>query len=259
MMSSRWLEIAGQTAVVTGAASGIGRATAIALAEVGARVLACDIDELGAQQVASEICGRGGDAVARRLDVTIEAEWAATAQWIEREWVRLDALVNSAGVALRDSVGDPGLGAYHRTFSVNVEGTLLGMAMALRFMRAARKGAIVNISSTASFRGSQNMASYAASKAAVASFTRSAAIDIVRSGFDIRINSVHPGLIETRMAEDFSSINAKLGSAEQIAPQMTTGRPGRPEEVADLILFLLSDDASFISGTGITIDRAHST
>lgn len=258
MMNSRWIEIAGQTVVVTGAASGIGRATAIALAEVGARVLACDINEPAAQQMASEICERGGDVVAHRLDVTSESDWAATAQWIEREWGRLDALVNSAGIALRDSVGDPGLGAYQRTFAVNVEGSLLGMSMALRFMRTTGKGAIVNISSTASFRGSQIMASYAASKAAIASFTRSAAIDVIRAGHDIRINSVHPGLIETHMAEDFHSIYAKLGSAQQITAQMTTGRAGRPEEVAEVILFLLSDDASFISGTGITIDRAHS-
>jgi NAD(P)-dependent dehydrogenase (short-subunit alcohol dehydrogenase family) len=258
MTNSRWIDLTGRTVLVTGAASGIGHATALAVGAAGAKLLACDVDETGAERVASEIAAAGGEAVARRLDVTCEPEWSATGRWIEQHCGQLHGLVNSAGIALRDSVGDAGLDAYHRTFAVNVEGSLLGMQMALKLMRVSGKGAIVNLSSTASFKGSQIMASYAASKSAVASFTRSAALEVIRSGHDIRINSVHPGLIETNMATDFYGIFSKLGSSDKIASLMTTGRPGRAAEVADLILFLLSDRASFISGTGITIDRAHS-
>jgi NAD(P)-dependent dehydrogenase (short-subunit alcohol dehydrogenase family) len=132
------------------------------------------------------------------------------------------------------------------------------MACALHFMRAAGRGAIVNMSSGASLRGSAVMASYGASKAAVAHFTRSAALDLVRAGHDIRVNAIHPGVIDTSMADDFSEIFSGLGPKETVMKVMTTGRPGTPEEVADLILFLASDRASFISGASIVIDRAQS-
>ena len=185
-----------------------------------------------------------------------EAAWHDFAEWIAETYERIDILVNSAGVSLKDSVGDPDLAIYQRTFAINVEGTLLGMQTALRFMRAVGKGAIVNLSSSASLRGNTLMASYGASKAAVAHYTRSAAAEVLRAGHDIRIIAVHPGLIETSMAQDLYKIYDKIGSAEAVRAAVTTGRAGRPDEVADLILFLVSDRASYISGTSIVIDRA---
>jgi NAD(P)-dependent dehydrogenase (short-subunit alcohol dehydrogenase family) len=252
-MSNRWIDLTGQVAVVTGAASGIGRASCVALAGAGAKVIALDLDLAGAQVVADEV-----DGAAHALNVTSESEWHAVAEWIKREFGRIDILVNSAGIAMKDTVGDVDLNNYHKTFAINVEGTLLGMQIALGFMRNLGKGAIINLSSTASLKGNPNMASYGASKAAVAHFTRSAALENVRSGHDIRINSVHPGLIETAMANDFFGILEKIGSPDALRSMMTTGRPGRPEEVADLILYLASDRASFISGASIVIDRAAS-
>jgi NAD(P)-dependent dehydrogenase (short-subunit alcohol dehydrogenase family) len=252
-MTTPSIDLAERVAVVTGAACGIGRATAIALAGAGARIVAVDRDLDGAEAVARETGG-----IARALDVTDEAAWEDLATWIDVEFGRLDILVNSAGVALRDSVGDPSVDTYRKTFDINVAGSLLGMAVALRFMQKTGKGAIVNLSSTASLKGNPIMASYGASKAAVAHFTRSAALQNARNSPEIRINAVLPGLIETAMAGDFYEIFEKRGSADSVRSAFTTGRPGRPEEIADLILYLVSDRASFISGASIVADRAAS-
>jgi NAD(P)-dependent dehydrogenase (short-subunit alcohol dehydrogenase family) len=253
-----WIDLNGRVALVTGAASGIGNATAIALASAGAIVIATDQSLPGAKATAATIASAGGTVHARELDVTSEAAWEDTAQWVEQQFGRLDILVNSAGVALSDRVGDSSLEVYRKTFAINIEGTLLGMAVALRFMRRAGSGVITNLASAASFRGNPKMASYGASKAAVAHFTRSAALESVRAGHDIRINALHPGLVATSMAKDFYGIFEQLGSPDDVISTFTTGRPGRPEEIADLILFLSSDRATFISGASITIDRAHS-
>ena len=257
-MKNPWIDLTGQVAVVTGAASGIGLAATMALADAGANVVLLDRDEAGCRTVADKITASGGEAHYRVLDVTSEDDWKAAADWMASELGRLDILVNSAGIALSDRVGDDTLEIHRKTFTVNVEGTLLGMAVALRFMRQQGKGAIINLSSTAALRSNPTMASYGASKAAVAHFTRSAALESIRAGHDIRINAIHPGLIETAMADDFYGIFEKVGSADAVRAAMTTGRPGRPEEVADLILFLASDRASFIAGASINIDRAAS-
>lgn len=246
-----WIDLSGQVAAVTGAASGIGRATASALAAAGATVILLDRDGDGAEAGACKIGG-----TARALDVTSEAEWHAITDWIEAEFSGLDILVNSAGVALKDSVGDDSLDIYRKTFDINVAGTLLGMQAALRFMRKSGQGAIVNLSSSASLKGSKLMASYGASKSAVAHYTRSAALECAQSGHDIRINAIHPGVIETPMAGDLYKIYEHVGPPEVASKLFTTGRTGTPEEVADLILFLVSGRARYISGSSVLIDRA---
>ena len=252
-MTNGWIDLTGHVAAVTGAASGIGRATCAALAGAGAKVIALDLDLAGAETVAADVGG-----VARELDVTNEAQWHAVAEWIASEFGRLDIMVNSAGIAISDSVGDASLTNYHKTFAVNVEGSLLGMQIALNFMKKQGRGAIVNISSTASLKGNPIMASYGASKATVTHFTQSAALQNARTGNDIRINAVLPGLVETAMAGDFYEIFDKIGSPDAVRGAFTTGRAARAEEVADVILFLASDRASFISGAAITVDRAAS-
>lgn len=252
-MSNGWIDLGGKVAVVTGAASGIGKAACFALAGAGAKVIALDLDLQGAQSVATATGG-----AAHGLDVTSEFEWHAVADWIEAEYGRLDILVNSAGIAISDSVGDADLANYHKTFAVNVEGTLLGMQVALDFMRKQGKGAIINLASTASLKGNPIMASYGASKATVAHFTRSAALQNARTQNDIRINAVLPGLVETAMADDFYGIFDRIGSPDDVRGAFTTGRSARPEEIADVILFLASDRASFVSGASIVVDRAAS-
>lgn len=254
----QWIDLAGQVALVTGAGSGIGRASARALASAAATVIVTDANFKGAEETAAAIAAEGGTAVARTLDVTSETAWDETADWIEQEFGRLDILVNSAGIALSDRVSEPSLEVHRRIFAINTEGTLLGMGMALRFMHRAGRGAIVNLASTASLKSNPIMASYGASKAAVAHLTRSAAQEAVRAGHEIRINAIHPGLVDTSMARDMYRIFDREDAPEEVIALASSGRPARPEEIADLVLFLCSERASFISGASINADRAHS-
>lgn len=252
--SDSWLNLSGRVALVTGGAQGIGRAICGALGKAGAVVLVTDRDAQGAQAAAAEIVEAGGTAHARGLDVTVDADWEAAEAWVRAEFGRLDVLVNNAGICLFDRVGDDALDTYRKIFAVNVEGALLGMRTALRIMReTGTPGSIINLSSVAAKSGAPRMASYGASKSAVEHYTRSAALENAQLGFDIRINSVHPGMIETDMADQ---VYDHYGDREKLIPQMTTGRNGSPEEIADLVTFLASDRSSFVSGSAIVIDRA---
>lgn len=258
-----WIDLTGQLALVTGAASGIGRASAEAIAAAGATVIILDRDEGGIAETVAAIrsVGRsvGGRAEGCVLDVASEAGWLALADRVEKQWGTIDILVNSAGIARFDRVDGSMFGNYREVFGVNVEGTLLGMTTALRFMRQTGRGAIVNISSTASLKGNPAMASYGASKAAVSHFTRSAALEANRAGQNIRINAVLPGFTETAMAQAvYDQFDDKLGGREGTLSVFASGRPARPDEIANLVLFLVSDRASFVSGSTVTIDRAQS-
>ncbi len=256
-LAEGWIDLSGKLALVTGGAAGIGRASARALASAGATVVVLDRNERGAAATADLIRSEGGTASARALDVASEAEWAALGDWIETEWGRVDVLVNSAGIARFDRVDETITDTYREVFAVNVDGSLFGMTMALRFMRRAGTGAIINISSTASLKGNPAMASYGASKAAISHFTRSAALECNRAGSDIRINAVLPGFTETAMAQAvYDQFDDKLGGRDKTLAVFASGRPAQPEEIANLVLFLASDRASFVSGSIISIDRA---
>lgn len=258
-MSDKWVDFTGKLAAVTGAASGIGRATALTLAELGAEVLLLDRDLAGAETVAAAIAAAGGRASAHALDVTSAEQWQQIGSMIAANHGKLDVLVNSAGIATFDRVDEAMFETYRRAFAVNVEGTLHGMAMALGFMREAGKGAIVNISSTASLKGNPGMASYGASKSAVAHFTRSAAAALRGTATAVRINAVMPGLTETAMAQAvYDQFDDKLGGREGTMSAFANGRSADPQEIANLVVFLASDRASFISGSVIAADNAQS-
>lgn len=258
-MNGGWIDLAGKVALVTGAAAGIGRATARALAAAGARVVLLDRDEAGVLAAAGELSAQGSDATGLRHDVTSEADWQSLAGWVAGHDARIDILVNVAGIARFDRVDASMFDTYREVFAVNVEGTLRGMALALEYMRPAGRGAIVNVSSTASLKGNPAMASYGASKAAVSHYTRSAALEANRAGLDIRINAVLPGFTQTGMADQIHDrFDDKLGGRAETLKVFASGRPARPEEIADLILFLSSDRASFVSGSSYAIDRAQS-
>jgi NAD(P)-dependent dehydrogenase (short-subunit alcohol dehydrogenase family) len=259
MGAGNWIDLTGNIAAVTGAASGIGRAAALELAAVGAELIVLDRDEAGAEATAQAIRATGIKATARMLDVSSRAEWDAVGDWIGETWGRLDILVNCAGIARFDRVDDAIAETYRDVFAVNVDGTLWGMAMALKHMRPAGRGAIVNVSSTASLKGNPGMASYGASKAAVVHFTRSAALETNRAGLDIRINAVMPGFTDTAMAQAVHDrFDDKLGGRDATMAVFSSGRAADPAEIANLIVYLASDRASFISGSAIAIDRAQS-
>ena len=256
-ISEGWIDLTDKLALVTGGGAGIGRASARALAAAGATTIVLDRDAATADETVELIRADGGIAQGRMIDVAAEAAWTELGDWIEAEWGRVDVLVNSAGIARFDRVGDGAFDTYREVFGVNVDGSLFGMTMALRFMRQAGRGAIVNISSTASLKGNPAMASYGASKAAISHFTRSAALETNRAGLDIRINAVLPGFTDTAMAKAVhDQFDEKLGGADKTLAIFSSGRAAQPEEIANLVLFLASDRASFVSGSVISIDRA---
>lgn len=256
-LAEGWIDLSGRVALVTGAANGIGRASARGIAAAGATVLVLDRDEVGMAETVRLIAESGGTAHAIVHDVTDESAWAALGVRIEEEQGRVDILVNSAGVARFDRVEEGMSRTYREAFAVNVDGSLFGMAMALRFMRRSGRGAIVNISSTASLKGNPAMASYGASKAAISHFTRSAALECNRAGSDIRVNAVLPGFTETAMAQAvYHQFDQKLGGRDKTLAVFSSGRPAQPEEIADVVLFLVSDRASFVSGSIVSVDRA---
>jgi NAD(P)-dependent dehydrogenase (short-subunit alcohol dehydrogenase family) len=258
-MLEQWIDLTGRLALVTGAGNGIGRATALGLAERGASLVLLDRDMAGLEITASAIRDGGGEAQIRAHDVTRQEDWDALGDWLAAQSAGLDILVNCAGIARFDRIDEAIMETYRDTFAVNVDGVVLGMAMALRFMREAGTGAIVNVASTAALKGNPGMASYGASKAAVAHFTRSAALEANRAGLDVRINAVMPGFTQTAMAEAVHErFDDKLGGRDATMKVFSSGRTARPEEIADLIVYLCSDRASFISGSVIACDRAQS-
>ena len=233
-------------AIVTGAARGMGAATAKMFAREGATVIVADVHESEGQTVANDL----GSAVSfHRLDVSIESQWQELVATVMARHGRIDALVNNAGIvhfSLIDQLTEPDL---DRVLGVNLKGPLFGIKHVGRIMKAARKGAIVNISSVDGTRGANALAAYSASKWAVRGITRTAALEYGPHG--VRINSVHPGGIDTAMGNPLQLRGTERNADYRLVPLQ---RIGEPEEVAAASLFLCSDEASYISGAELLVD-----
>ena len=255
--------VAGKVAVVTGAGSGIGRATAITLAAHGAAVACADLNLTGAQETAAVISAAGGAGWAYRLDVTAESSWQELMEQILRAQGRLDIAVNCAGLSFACPVSDMSLEDWRRLMAVNLEGAFLGTKYAVRAMRpSGRGGSIVNVSSVSGIKAQPEASAYCASKAAVIMFSKVAALECRRNGERIRINSISPTGVKTPMWKTmpfFQELMAKEGGEEaafQAMAQATpSGRWALPEEVALAILYLASDESSFITGTNLVFDN----
>lgn len=249
-------ELTGRVALVTGASRGIGAAAARALAAAGALVAVTDLHSPDA--IAAEIGG-----LSRAQDVTSEDDWSAVMDWLANDAGGLDILVNNAGIFLMKALVDTSLEEWRRLHAVNVEGVFLGTRAAIPLLAARASNwaggtAIVNLSSMAGLVGSPRIAAYNASKGAVRLFTKGAAMELAPSG--IRVNSVHPGVIETAMGQEvidgFSAL-AGLGANEgraMVDQSTPLGRMGQPGNVADAIVFLASDRAAYMTGAEIVID-----
>jgi NAD(P)-dependent dehydrogenase (short-subunit alcohol dehydrogenase family) len=245
--------VEGKVAVVTGGAAGIGRATARALASEGASVWIADVDEAGGERVAAEIGDAGGKATFRRTDVRSMAEVEALVGAVVDRHGRIDVLVNNAAVAVPGSAGELAEEDWARVIDVNLSGVWRGMRAAIPRMLAQGEGCIVNLSSVQAHVGFVGWAGYAASKGGIDALTRQAAVEYAARG--IRVNAVVPGTIMTEMNE---RIMRDSGDPEAVMAGWTamhpTGRIGQPEEVAAAIVFLASDEASFITGELLRVD-----
>lgn len=249
--------VAGKTALVTGAAQGIGLATARLLAREGARVVISDInDEAGAAAAAasSPICAY------HHLDVTSESDWEAIAAHLTRTFGRLDILVNNAGITgFNESSGpqDPentSLSEWRRVHAVNQDGVFLGCRSAIPLMKS-QGGSIVNISSRSGLVGIPTAAAYASSKASVRNHTKTVALYCAQQGYRIRCNSVHPAAVLTPMWDPFLGTGAARDAAiRALADEVPLKMIGSPEDVAYAVLYLASDESKYITGIELTLD-----
>jgi NAD(P)-dependent dehydrogenase (short-subunit alcohol dehydrogenase family) len=245
--------VEGKVAVVTGAASGIGRATARALAAEGARVGIADVDEAGGERVAAGIREAGGEAFFRRTDVRSLADLEAVLAEAADRHGRLDVLVNNAAVSIGGAAGEISEADWLQVVDVNLSGVWRGMRAAIPRMLAQGGGSIVNLSSVQAHVGFVGWSGYAASKGGVDALTRQAAVEYAPMG--IRVNAILPGTIATEMNErimaDSADPDAVMAGWVAMHPM---GRVGQPPEVAAAIVFLASDDASFITGELLRVD-----
>jgi 3alpha(or 20beta)-hydroxysteroid dehydrogenase len=236
----------GKVALITGGARGQGEAEARLFVAEGAKVLIADVlDEQGTKLAA----GIGEAAKYIHLDVSQEADWQAAVERAVSVFGKLDVLVNNAGIVRTGLLENMDLGSYMEVVNVNQVGTFLGMRAVVKPMREAGGGSIVNISSNAGLEGVEGVGAYVASKWAVRGMTKTAAIELGRYG--IRVNSVHPGGVDTPMISGDA-----LGGADQDAAfaSLPIPRIGRPEEIALLVLFLASDEASYTTGAEVSAD-----
>lgn len=246
--------LAGKSALVTGAASGLGKAIAAQFLAQGARVLFTDRDAAAVQAVAAAYASPS--AV---LDVTQEKDWQAALDMARTQLGGVHILVNNAGMCEMGTVEDTDLQSWRRQHAVNLDGVFLGCHMALPLMaetvaRTGVEGAILNMSSVAAMVASSNMAAYNSSKAAVRHFTKSVALHCARKANGIRCNSLHPTFIDTPLLDDMRPHQDRAELLQKLARQIPLGRVGVPEDVAMAAVFLCSDEARFITGSELLID-----
>ena len=253
----------GKVSLITGAARGIGGETARLMVEAGARVAVCDVlDEQGRETVRS----LGDAAFYQHLDVTGEEEWTAAVAAAVARFGRLDILVNNAGLFLGKDIESVTLAEWQRLSAVNLTGVFLGTKLTLPALREAAEtspcgSAIVNLASTAGLVGSTQDPLYSMTKGGVTLFTKSAALEFARKGYRVRVNSMHPGTIDTDMGDQVLVARARnLGTndiaaaRQQVLERLPIGRMGTPGDIAKGILFLASDDAAFMTGSALVID-----
>jgi 3(or 17)beta-hydroxysteroid dehydrogenase len=241
-----------KVALITGSASGMGESTARLFAREGAKVMVADVLETEGAKIAGSIVASGGDAQFLHLDVAEETQWRAAVQKTVAAHGRLDILINNAGIsgAVPDLLD---VGYFDRLMAVNARGTFLGMKYAVPAMQKAGGGSIVNMSSISGFAGQQFVhMGYNGAKAAIRVMTKSAAVQFGKDR--IRVNSVHPGLMPP-MRTSVTAADPAL--RERVLKTIPLGRTGEPEEAALAILFLASDEASYITGTELVVDGGY--
>ena len=238
----------GRTALVTGAASGIGRATALRLASEGAAVVVADIQEEAAQEVVGAISDAGGRAVYQRLDVSDASAWEAAIAATEHAFGGLDILINNAGIGDTDPIEETSIETYDRVIAITQTSVFLAHKAASAALKRSGNGSVVNVSSMFGIVGGFGTSpAYHAAKGAVRLLTKSTALAWAKEG--VRVNSVHPGFVETPILGDTD--------LEMLANVTPMGRLAQPEEIAAVIAFAASDDASFVTGAEFVVDGGY--
>src|SRR5229473_1530971 len=256
----------GKVAFLSGAARGIGGATAKLMAAAGAKVAIGDVLDDRGRQTAKEIEAAGGQALYVPLDVTQEASWATALDATVKKFGKLDVLVNNAGIFNGKGVEEATIDEWNKLVAVNLTGVVLGTRAALPHLKASGQrsshgAAIVNLASVAGLVGSQLDPLYSLTKGGVTLFTKSTALEFGRKGYKIRVNSIHPGVIDTDMGQQTFAMRAKAqGTNDTEATRKTSlsmhpiGRLGVAADIAKGIVFLASDDAAFMTGSGLVVD-----
>ena len=244
--------VAGKVALVTGGASGLGRAAAGMLAREGAKVAVADINAAGAAAVAEEI---GQSAIAIPLDVVKEAEWQAAIERTVAEFGGLNILLNSAGVGITKDVEATTLEEWRWVHEIDLDGVFLGCKHAIAAIAKSGGGSIVNISSISGIIAGHNLAAYNSAKAGVRLLSKSVALHCARKGYNIRCNSVHPTFIDTPMLDGLADrIGGREVALAKLSRQVPLGRVGEPDDIAYAVLYLASDESKFMTGAELVID-----
>lgn len=263
------LNIEGKTALVTGGARGLGAAAAQKLAAAGGSVFITDVLDAEGEATAAAIRDAGGKATFFHHDVTSEAEWADAVKACVAEYGSLDILLNNAGILQPGSIFETSLEDWRKVMSVNVDGVFLGMKTALpELIKSGKKwpggSSLINISSVAGINGAAGLSAYSATKGAVALYTKSVALECAREGHKVRVNSVHPAVIETKMATDIMEGMEESGTVANrdearglIAMGHPIGRLGQPKDVASAVLFLASEASSYMTGSQLVVDGGY--
>ena len=244
------MRLENKVALISGGARGMGAAEARMFAREGAKVVIGDVLDAEGTRVAAEIAESGGDALFVHLDVTHEEDWRSAIGAATSSFGKLDILVNNAGIWRRGRVEDTTVEDWDMILDVNAKGVFLGTKLAIPEMRKAGGGSIINISSTAGLVGGPRSSAYTASKGAVRLFTKATAVQYAQEG--IRANSIHPGPIDTPMIQQVW--HGEEQSREAALARTPLGRIGTPDDIAYGVLFLASDESSFMTGSELVID-----
>jgi len=243
--------VSGKVAIVTGAASGMGKADAQLLAEEGAKVVLADLNEVDGEAAAQEI---GENAVFMHLDVTDEANWQRVIAATLEAFGRLDILVNNAGMISLGTVVDTDLASWRKINAVNSDGVFLGCKHAIPAMTESGGGSIINMSSVAAMQGQSFVAAYSASKGAVRSLTKSVAMFCKEQKNGVRCNSIHPDGVKTPMVVKVAT-GKETATQEDIEKIGAVGNMCDPEDIANMVLYLASDESRFVNGAEMLIDN----
>ncbi len=243
--------VKGKIALVTGGASGIGKAAAILLAEEGAQIIVSDINVKSANETANEI---GNSAIAYEHDVTDEGSWKILLSKIKHKFGHINILVNCAGIAMIGNIEETTLEDWKNIHAVDLDSIFLGCKTALPIMVDNGPGSIINLSSISGIIAGHNLAAYNSAKAGVRHLTKSIALHCAKKKYDIRCNSVHPAFINTNMLDDILPKGNREESLERLSRQVPLGRIGEVKDVAWAIVYLASEESKFMTGAEIVLD-----